>query len=185
MTGHLRLLPHPLESPPPELIEYRGRPVSWGPWEVGVVTSMRFHHDMSCEECGVNDDPSPRAIGSVEYDQAEMRIGRSYRSGDTCAVRELYASLCTGCGRIVVVSFEENDWWWTWGGPGALAVGVEHREPVEPAPAPKPVPAPRTPRRPPPRSATAIAPTPAPASADARAAARAAFAAAQAERKRR
>ncbi len=119
----------PLVAPAPELAVYDGHPVTWTGWEPGLLTSMRFHYDMRCDLCKVDAYPDPACWGLVQ------------RAGEGPALRELAASRCTACGRVLVIALADPGWSWLWGGPGSpLPVGVERREPP---PKPKAPPAPR------------------------------------------
>lgn len=158
-----------IELDPPPYVEHRGHPVTWAPWAAGVESTLRLHFDVSCDLCG--DDRTPPGTHGTVLDPVEAR-----------PVIELYATSCPGCARVVVVALSDPGWWWTIGGPGALPVGVEHRDP----PAGRPRPA----RRRPAQEATspvpdrAATPPPAPAATEnQRHAAREAFRAAQAAKR--
>jgi hypothetical protein len=151
----------PLNLPPPALTEHRGRLVVWDPWQPGLLTSLRFHFDMSCHRCGAHPDGAqPHTTGRIAEPGTVPNVvgvvgGREVVSGrkPAPALIELGASMCLGCRVVFVTSLTDPDWWWESAPDGALDLAVEHVErPAVPRPRPAPpVPAARVPVQRPPR----------------------------------
>lgn len=165
----------------PKLAEYLGLPVTWGPWQPPVWSSLAFHVDMSCEVCGVNAGAQPFCSGTVPERRRQVPPReRGYAHAATpevYPVQALMAFRCTACASVHIVAHGDDAFYWEELGPGALPVGARV--------------VPRPPRAKPPRRAPDAPPAPVEpaaqvvASADARRAARDAYARSVRDRKSR
>ncbi|MEJ3651651.1 hypothetical protein WEH80_01405 [Actinomycetes bacterium KLBMP 9759] len=96
MTAQLSLVPEPAEPDPPALVEYRGQPITWMPWEPGVPVT---HIDTTCQRCGRDLGSQATAAGTLpEHGRAVPPRRRGYACATTPAVYQVRVLMAARAG---------------------------------------------------------------------------------------